>query len=281
MNKIGCCTWIFGDTTLKDVANRAKQAGLNGVELFGDVEKIDPKQARALFADFGLEILSVTPGDADISHPDDKIRTTGLDYFARLIDFTDELGAPLMGCHGLVGRIKPVSDQRHEDALLQQSLAQVCERAARHDLTVVYEILNRYESHQVCNVAQGLALLGQIGAPNLKLLPDAYHMNIEEADPAQALRDGADQIGLYHLADSNRQAIGEGHTDFAAQLRAIREINYRGPFIIETSAPGPNPFTPEKGAGFRDIIQAQLIRSREALLGYAQEEQTTGQVNLN
>jgi len=135
--------------------------------------------------------------------------------------------------------------------------------AAARGLTVVYEILNRYEAHRIRTVAEGLDMLAKVNASNLKLLADAYHMNIEEADPAQALRSGAQSIGLYHVADSNRQAIGEGHTDFAAQMRAISDIGYRGPIIIETSAPGPNPFTPDKGNGFRDIVEAQVLKSRQ------------------
>jgi sugar phosphate isomerase/epimerase len=49
--------------------------------------------------------------------------------------------------------------------------------------------------------------------------------------------------------------------DFAAQIRALNEIGYEGPVILETNAPGPNPFTPDKGADFQDIVECQLARS--------------------
>ena len=88
VNGTGCGIWIFGDTTLQDVAERAKRAGLDGVELLGDVENIDAKMAKTVFADHGLDILSITPGDdADISHPDATVRGQALDYFAGLMDF--------------------------------------------------------------------------------------------------------------------------------------------------------------------------------------------------
>ena len=102
-------------------------------------------------------------------------------------------------------------------------------------------------------------------AENLLLLPDAYHMNIEEADPAAALQLASGRIGLYHAADSNRCGIGQGNTDFAPQFRALDTIDYSGPVILEVNAPGPNPFTADKGDGFRDVVSGQLAHSVRAL----------------
>ena len=162
-------------------------------------------------------------------------------------------------------RVRPVTTQTEEDALLADSVRTICGFAAEAGLPVVFEILNRYESHQVRTVAEGLALRAEVGASNLGLLPDAYHMNIEEADPAAALRRGGAAIGLYHVADSNRGAIGEGHTDFRAQIAALDDIGYAGPIIVEPAAPGPDPFNTDKGEGFRDILETQLRNSAIAL----------------
>jgi sugar phosphate isomerase/epimerase len=259
--KIGCCTWIFGGMSHSGVAARARRAGLDGVELFGDIDSVDPVEAREVFADQGLEIFSITPADADISHPDRTVRQSELDYYERLMDFASAIGSPLVSCHGQVGRIKPVSTQAEEDELLLDATRQICGFAEKRGLTVVFELLNRYETHQIRTVAEGLALLDTVQAGNLRLLPDAYHMNIEESDPAAALRAGGRHIGLYHAADSNRCGIGGAHVDFAAQIRALDEIGYEGPVILETNAPGPNPFTPDKGADFQDIVESQLARS--------------------
>lgn len=259
MRAIGCCTWIFGGEDLAAIAVRATRAGLAGVEIHGDLS-LDPAKAGRIFRDAGLAIWSVTPGDADISHPDAAIRGAGLDYYRRLIDWAAALDhAPRIGCHGQVGRIRPVTSQADEDAHLANSVAQICAWAG--DRPVCFEILNRYESHQIRTVAEGLALLDRVGAANLALLPDAYHMNIEESDPAAALRAGGDRIGLYHLADNHRGAVGEGHIGFAAQFTALDAIGYAGPLIVEPAAPGPDPFTTDKGAGYRDRLEEILTRS--------------------
>jgi len=273
MRQTGCCTWIFGGEDLAVTAARVRRVGLDGVELHGDVEGLDPALAGRILADQGLAIFSITPFGADIAHPDAAIRQAGLDYYRRLIDWVLKLenGAPRISVHGIVPRIRPVSTQAEEDALLIESTQYVCDLAAQAGLPVVFELLNRYESHQIRTVAEGLALLEQVGRANLKLLPDAYHMNIEEADPAAALLAGGDAIGLYHAADSNRGAIGDGHIDFAAQLRALDTIGYQGPIIIEPAAPGPDPFNTAKGEGFENMLEDILTRSVRALRSLGDE----------
>ena len=265
MRRLGCCTWIFGGEDLSAIAARIRCAGLDGVELHGDVDGIDPAEAGRIFAGHDLTIFSITPADADISHPDSETRKAAVDYYQRLIEWALRLGqakgSPLISCHGLVQRIRPVGEQAEEDRLLIDSTRRICAAAERAGLTVVFEILNRYESHQIFNVAQGLALIEAVSAPNLRLLPDAYHMNIEEADPPAALRKGGRHIGLYHAADSNRGAVGDGHTDFAAQIGALDKIGYDGPIILEPAAPGPDPFNTDKGPGYRDMLGEILTRS--------------------
>lgn len=259
--EIGCCTWIFGDAPLEDVAKHVRSAGLDGVELFGDIENVDPVIARHTLENEGLKVFSITPADADISHPDDEIRKAALKYYEQLMDFAVALDKPLISCHGQVTRIKPIASQEVEDKLLIDSTMQICDFAAAKGLNVVFEILNRYETHQVRTVDEGLSLLTSVGAKNLSLLPDSYHMNIEEADPAAVLKRGGANIGLYHAADSNRCGIGEGNIDFDSQIKSLDSIGYDGPIILETNAPGPNPFTPDKGEGFRKIVEAQLKNS--------------------
>ncbi|MEM7776264.1 MAG: sugar phosphate isomerase/epimerase family protein [Pseudomonadota bacterium] len=263
--KIGCCTWIFGDEPLAGIVRRARRAQLDGVELHGRWKHTNPGDIADILGNAELEVFSLTPTDSDPSSADPAERESSLDEYFAIIDFAAALGGPIVSFHGRVGRISYDQAKNLEDAHLLTAARKVCARAAAADVPVVFELLNRYETHQIQNVEAGLAFLAQANAANLKLLADSYHMNIEEADPPGALTRAGNNLGLYHAADSNRGAIGDGHIDFSSQIETLDEIAYTGPLILETTAPGPNPFTPNKGTGFVDTVEDQLARSVTAL----------------
>jgi sugar phosphate isomerase/epimerase len=65
-------------------------------------------------------------------------------------------------------------------------------------------------------------------------------MNIEEADLAAALVACGDLVGHVHWADSDRRAVGLGHTDVAPVVAALESIGYRG-FLSAEVFPLPTP----------------------------------------
>ncbi|MNG12859.1 hypothetical protein D3C84_964960 [compost metagenome] len=90
-------------------------------------------------------------------------------------------------------------------------------------------------------------------------------MNIEEADPIEALRNVGSKLGVYHVADSNRQAVGYGHSNIKGQIEALHEIGYTGPIIMEMVAEGPNPFTAVKGEDYLEVLTNYYKTSLEKL----------------
>lgn len=254
MDKIGVCTWTYGDRPLADSLQRVAGSGFDGVELFGDVDGCDPTKAGKLLADNGLQVFSLTPDNVDLAHPDATIRRQAIDYYLRLLDFAAALGGPLVSCHGYVGRVRAISSQAEEAALLLESVAALAGPAGRRGLRLVMEVLNRYEAHLLNSASQARAFVDELGADNVGVLLDAYHMNIDEADLPAALRTAGDRLWLFHVADSNREGIGRGHTDFAGLFSTLDELGYAGPLILECTAPGPDPFTAIKGADSLDWL---------------------------
>jgi sugar phosphate isomerase/epimerase len=63
-----------------------------------------------------------------------------------------------------------------------------------------------------------------------------------EADPAAALRAAGPLVGHVHFADSNRRAVGLGHTAVAPIAAALREIGYAG-YLSAEILPLPDPET--------------------------------------
>ncbi len=71
----------------------------------------------------------------------------------------------------------------------------------------------------------------------IKLMLDTFHMNIEEADPAAAVRKAGKDLVHLHVADSNRQSVGRGHLDFKGIVKALKEIRFQGYFAMEPLPP--------------------------------------------
>jgi D-psicose/D-tagatose/L-ribulose 3-epimerase len=267
--RFGACSWIFDEQSLAPTAAFLAEAGFDGIELQGDLRSYKPAEVSALLHDHGLEVLSLTPEDVDLAHPDATVRAEALDYYLRLLDFAAAVDAPLVSCHGAVGRVRPLATYDQEFSYLLAGVQRIAARAAELGLQVAMEALNRYESHLLNTAAQATGFAKRIGAANVGILLDAYHMNIEEADPAAAVLEAGERLFLFHAADSNRQAVGRGHTNFAALMRALRRIGYHGDVIVECTAAGPDPFTPVKGEGWRDEVRRYAAESLRLLHAYA------------
>lgn len=264
--RVGVCTWIFGGAPDQRLAAGLSRMGFGGVELRADYEQDSPAEISEIFADWGLSIFSLTPMDVDIAHPDEQVRRQAVGDYERLLDFAAALeDEPLVSIHGLVGRCRALGEEAAEYEYLVDSVKQVAELAAARRLRLVFEVLNRYETHQIHTGAQAAQLLADVGALNLGILLDAYHMNIEEASPAAAIRAAGASLWLYHAADSNRRGLGFGHSDWRAELAALADIGYSGPLVLEITAAGADPFTPIKGEGWRAQLEGDLRQSLRLL----------------
>jgi len=145
---------------------------------------------------------------------------------------------------GLIRGVLPLDQALQEEARKRalDGLAQFAAYAESLGLGLYLEPINRYETNFINSIAQGLEVLKEIGAKNILLLADTFHMNIEEVDMAEALRTAGDRLGYVHFADSNRHAPGSGHIDFEPILAALRKMGYKG-FLTVEILPLPNDFS--------------------------------------
>nr|MDP9351948.1 sugar phosphate isomerase/epimerase [Chloroflexota bacterium] len=109
--------------------------------------------------------------------------------------------------------------------------------AAAAGVPVFLEPLNRYEAHLVNRLEQGVAFAEQVG-PEIAIMADFFHMNIEEADIADSIRAAGGRIVYVHVADSNRLQPGRGHLDFRPGFAALKAIGYDGYLGIECRIAG-------------------------------------------
>ena len=260
--QLGVCAWTFGDWPLPEIAAFLAELDFDGVELAGDLSRYSAREAGRILQDHGLAIFSLTPQNVDLAHPDTAVRQQALDYYGRLLDFAAELGNPLVSAHGCVGRVRPLTTLAEERELLVTAVRRIAQQAAQRDLRLVFEVLNRYETHLVNTGDDALRFLDEVGEANAAILLDAFHMNIEEQDMAGVIRRVGDKLGLYHMADSNRRAIGRGHLKLGDCLWALEDIGYAGPIIFECAAPHSDPFAPAANEDERTLLKTYYRESR-------------------
>lgn len=213
---------------------KAAACGYDAVELFfGGPDEVPVDTIRALCEQFGLGVAAVGSGAGMVKHglsltdPSPEKRRAALDFILRMVDFGGRLGAPcILG--SMQGKWGGELSRERALELLAGALGTIDKAAGDAGVKFIYEPLNRYETNLFNKQLPAAEFLGAHGFGNIVLLADLFHMNIEEVDVAQAIRDAGAKIGHVHWADSNRLAMGSGHTDAAAVMAALREISYEG-----------------------------------------------------
>jgi D-psicose/D-tagatose/L-ribulose 3-epimerase len=118
--------------------------------------------------------------------------------------------------------------------LSAEGLRPVARLAAEHGIRVGLEPVNRYESCLVNTCAQALELKQMIGADNVGVHLDTYHMNIEEKSFYEATRLAGAHLLHYHLCENDRGVPGTGLVDWDGIFRALAEIGYQGNAALES-----------------------------------------------
>jgi sugar phosphate isomerase/epimerase len=226
----------------------AKETGFDDVELFlPGPDHVSVDAIKALAQTHGLSIAAVGTGAGMVKHglsltdPSLDKRVAALDFIEQMIAFGGQLGAPailgsMQGKHG--------GEVSKEQALewLAEALIIAGKTAAKYNVPFIYEPLNRYETNLINRLTDGADFIEAHSLENIVLLADLFHMNIEEADLAASIRTAGKHVGHVHYADSNRRAMGLGHTDPKPIIAALKEINYTGHLSAEIF-PLPDPKT--------------------------------------
>ncbi len=113
-------------------------------------------------------------------------------------------------------------------------LGELAKDAAAKQMTLGLEVCNRYETNVINTAADALRLADDIGADNVVVHLDTYHMNIEEDDFVRPVQLLGDRLGYVHIGENHRGYLGSGHLDFAAFFHALVDIDYRGPITFES-----------------------------------------------
>lgn len=218
-----------------------KKWGFDTVEIPVEApEHIDPAKVKAAADKAGLAIGSICacmgPGRDFRGTPEEQ--ATGMTYCKALVD-----QAAIMGCPRLIGPIYSVvgkadsvepEQQKVEFALVVKNLKELAAYAAAKGITLCIEPLNRFETDFLNTTDQGLKLIKAVGAKNVVLHLDTFHMNIEEKNQAAAILKAGKLLGHFHACGSDRGTPGGDHIDWKPIVAALKKIGYQGDVVIES-----------------------------------------------
>ena len=214
-----------------------QRLGFDGVELnIRDPETVKPARLKAYLAEFGLVLSMFASGltaktyqlslaTADEARSREAIRRT-----ARFLEFAREFGAGVIAGYlkGAPQEAGPAARERLAAAVLE--LAPVADRLKT---PLLIEAVNRYESPVGHSLADTWDIARRPASPFVQILPDTFHMNIEEANLEQALITHRACFSSLHLSDNTRHFPGFGALDFAAVIAILDGLGYQGKLAIE------------------------------------------------
>jgi sugar phosphate isomerase/epimerase len=233
--------------TLEEKLDSAAAAGYEGMEFGGSMLWERTDAILKATANHPVKPTTICGGFRGCPlDADRRERERASEDIVRLLDTAGELGmvgvifVPIFGGP----RIPDLSPLAGPIQLEKDLLAQLCDgwaRAAEKAGTLLLlEPLNRYETHLVKSLNDGVEICDRVSSPHFKIMADFFHMSIEEQNIADSIRKAGKHIAHVHLADSTRQLPGYGHTDFKSGFAALNEIGYQGYMALECGNPDPD-----------------------------------------
>ncbi len=211
--------------------------GFFGVELnVVDFERYPASAYAELLAEYGLTFTMIATGlyarknSLSLSSPDPAIRQETTARLGRIVRFAADAGAGV-----ICGFIKGPAGMDRKDAEenIRTSLGELDGLIRECKTPLLIEATNHYEASAALSVEGAIGLFRDLGNSFIRVLPDTYHMNIEEANTIHSLLRGQGCYESIHISDNNRFFPGYGGIDFFAILSALAGMRYQGVMAIE------------------------------------------------
>ena len=151
------------------------------------------------------------------------------------LDKVAEMDGDFLGgvLHSAIGTFTGNPCTKEEKIIIQQVFTEVTDYAKKQNITIAPEPINRYESYVFTAADEVLNMIELIGSNNLGLHLDTFHMNIEENNFYDPIIRAGNRLKHFHITESDRGMTGEGNVHWDDLFRALSEINYQGPLVLE------------------------------------------------
>jgi D-psicose/D-tagatose/L-ribulose 3-epimerase len=232
--------WTGGQTQdgLEMALERSAACGYRTIEfayLRPEKFDLDRLARKAQSLDIEIGVTMGLPRDADISSQDEAVVRRGEELLANAVKAVRDIGGNKLGGILYSAHTKYNSlptEQGWKNSV--KAIAKTAEVAKNAEVDLVLEVVNRFETNLLNTTAQGLKFIDETGSDHVLLHLDTFHMNIEEANPAAAIRLAGDKLGYFHIGESNRGHLGDGVIDFDLIFDALLDINYQRDIVFES-----------------------------------------------
>ena len=265
-----------------------RRLGYDFVELLvPELGELDLDETRRALDATGLGVVLAARVNLqrNLSSDDPAAHRAGIDYLKYAADCAAALGATVVGGpltgNPLVFAGRPPQPVPEEERLARKArcvagLKEAGEHAAALGVLLAVEPLNRFESDVLCTTQQAIELLDAVDHPAVQLMLDTFHMHMEEASIAEAIRLGGKRVVHFQANENHRGFPGTGATDWVAVFRALHEIGYQGPVSLEPFRRNDDRFgvpfaqwrPPHEDESERLAASAEFIKSHILLTEY-------------
>jgi D-psicose/D-tagatose/L-ribulose 3-epimerase len=167
-----------------------------------------------------------------------------IEFLTAAIDKTAEFGGKALSgaIFGGLGERTGVPPTEAEYDNVARAMSAAAKHAKSKGISLGIEPLNRYENHLVNTAQQGVDLIERIGADNIFLHLDTYHMNIEEKGAANGVLVAGEHLKYIHLSESDRGTPGYGNVPWNEIFAALAAIGFTGGLAMESFINMPPEF---------------------------------------
>lgn len=232
--------FLWNDRPLPDAIRAAKAAGFDAVECHWPYD-VPPKAVKEALDETGLPMLGLNTRRGDIGAGDNGLSALpGREVEARAaideaIAYATAIGA--RNIHVMAG----FSDSSDAHQTFADNLTYACAVAAPHGITILIEPLNKYDApgYFLTTTDQARAIIEAVGAPNLKLMFDCYHVQLMEGDLTHRIEALLPSIGHIQFASvPDRGPPGSGEINYEHVFEITRQLGYDTPLGAEYKSSG-------------------------------------------
>lgn len=233
-----------GDFTKESLPliQKAADMGFDGVEIpIFEPDNVDVEATKDALGAAGMECTtcSILGDDRDLISDDPAIRENAKKYMKDCVEISAALGSPIFcgPLYSAVGKLVGRSRTQEEWDLAVTGLRELAKVAGENGVTLAIEPLNRFETYFINIAEDAVKLVRDVDHPNIKVHLDTFHMNIEEKNLYEAIRNTGELLSHMHCCENDRGAPGSGHVDWDGVFKALHELNYDGWIVIESFVP--------------------------------------------